>query len=186
MIHDETDDLLADTPPPADPPAGPAEDGPAADFLANTPPLADPPAVPDEVPPAPIFAAADGTDVTRDPTPTNQNPKDTLPTKTDFALEEFIEILEFFLDASSFKLGNAVIRAITGIFMGPSSSPTVANASLVMDEKTFLCSISPSARSAFRMVYRYIDDILQLNCEKFLELAPKIYHPELSLGSVTK
>lgn len=169
VIHDEDDDLLADSQvapvvPPEDPvaPMDPAMD-PPEDPVAPVGPALDP-ELPD---------SADSPDTDEPPKP-----------KTDFTADEVISMIEFFLDSSFFIVGNAVLHCTLGIFMGPHSSPSFANSTLHVDEQRFLEALPKPQRRCMKLIWRFIDDLLIINNKDFPP--KKFYHPSLSLEDAGK
>ena len=95
------------------------------------------------------------------------------------------ELIKFNLTNTYIQFGEFTFRQASGISMGGSASPDIANLTLSVLEFRFLKDIANNTeKHKLKYAFRYIDDILILNCsdKEFLDIASKIYPASLPLN----
>ena len=116
----------------------------------------------------------------------NKEPKDTTCYYTE---EQVIQMLEFLIDNIFVQFGGKIFQQTIGIPMGTNCAPLLADLFLYSYETEFLQHLVRNnkikvARS-FNSSFRYIDDVLSINNDKFAEYIPLIYPPELEIKETT-
>ena len=100
-----------------------------------------------------------------------------------FSKEDIIELIEFVITNSYVIFADTIFIQTTGIPMGSSPAPIIADLVLSMCEYTFLCN--PDNKSlAIRLKYtkRYVDDICCIGSTALKECFAKIYPSSLPLN----
>ena len=94
-------------------------------------------------------------------------------------------MVEFLIDNISVKFGGCLFRQVIGIPMGTNCAPLLADLFLYSYESEFLDNMIRGghrklARS-FNLCYRYIDDLIVFNNEKFGDYVKEIYPSQLTV-----
>ena len=111
---------------------------------------------------------------------------DNPPTTTKFFLkEEILEMVKFVLDNTCVKFAGFNFRQVSGIPMGGNASPLLADLTLSMLEFNYMKNASPLLRTSMGLCMRYIDDVLNINGRKFLDICKEIYPGCLPLEETT-
>lgn len=109
--------------------------------------------------------------------------------RTHFTKDQLLEVLELFLENALFSVGDLLYQQIQGVFMGASASPAIANLTLHSFEGELIDSYDRTVSSKpellkrrFLHFYRFIDDLLVINCTNAEFRGLAIYPAELQLG----
>jgi len=94
-----------------------------------------------------------------------------------FRKEEVLDLMESIVDTAYVKFAGCVYKQVSGVPMGSNCSPLLADLTLLALEFKYCMKEKPRFT-----VFRYVDDVLVLNCPNFDQLVPEIYPPELILS----
>lgn len=113
--------------------------------------------------------------------------------KTGISLNEesVINLINWLIDNTYITIGDRVFRQVIGIPMGTDCAPYLANLFLYSYELDFMKQLLKDGNHTilrkFNKCFRYIDDLLTINNDNFIEKwKHKIYPPELNLTSEDK
>lgn len=99
---------------------------------------------------------------------------------TCYRKEEVMDLLSIVLDETYVVFAGIVFRQVCGVPMGGNASPLIADLALSMMEFQF-AKTEMATNHEIPFWDRYIDDILAANCQRFMQIAPLIYHSVLVL-----
>jgi hypothetical protein len=94
-----------------------------------------------------------------------------------FRKEEVLDLIGSIVDSAYVKFAGCVYKQVSGVPMGSNCSPLLADLTLLALEFKYCMKAKPRFT-----VFRYVDDVLVLNCPNFEQLVPEIYPPELILS----
>jgi hypothetical protein len=92
-----------------------------------------------------------------------------------------ILLMEDVIDNAYVLFADTNCRQQVGVPMGAACSPMMADLTLTVMEHRYVMSASKTRQNELKHVWRYIDDILAINCPNFEHIAKEIYPPELIL-----
>jgi hypothetical protein len=92
-----------------------------------------------------------------------------------------VTLMEDVIDNAYVLFGNTVYRQQVGVPMGSACSPMMADLTLTVMEHRYMITANSRRQSELKHVWRYIDDILAINCSDFEHIAKEIYPPEMIL-----
>ena len=105
--------------------------------------------------------------------------------------DNVLSLLNWLLDNTYVRVGNKIFKQCIGIPMGTDCAPYLANLFLYSYEFDFMNNLLKEKNwvmlRKFNKCFRYIDDLLTINNDNFMEKwKHKIYPPELLLTSDDK
>jgi len=108
-----------------------------------------------------------------------------------FSCDEVINLVEWLIDNTYVIIGDCVFKQCIGIPMGTDCAPYLANLFLYSYEFDFMNKLLKEKKwpilRKFNKCFRYIDDLLTINNDNFMEKwKHKIYPTELLLTSEDK
>ena len=101
-----------------------------------------------------------------------------------FSCREFCRAIDYLVDNIYVSFAGKVFRQVIGIPMGTNSAPLLADLFLHTYEYEFIIKtmkMDIGSALQFKNTFRYIDDLLSINNEKFEKHISEIYPPELVL-----
>ncbi len=102
-----------------------------------------------------------------------------------FTKEDICQMIQVVLNNTYVTFAGFIFQQISGIPMGGNASPLLADMTLSALEFKFLKNLSPHSRVKMGMSSRYIDDLLNINGEEFMEISKEIYPISLPLEETT-
>ena len=114
----------------------------------------------------------------------NYSVQSSAATGKSFHKNEIKTLLEFIMKNTYVSFADIIFHQVKGIPMGGNASPLIADLLLSYLEFDYLRR-HPSHASELRLTTRFIDDILSINCNNFLDIAKDIYPQSLPLEDTT-
>ena len=100
------------------------------------------------------------------------------------------DALHYLLENIFIRFGSKLYRQIVGIPMGTNFAPLVADLFLFCYERDFMLSLSDYNQTdiieAFNSIFRYLDDLLNIENPYFEQMVGQIYRLRLYDGSDVK
>ena len=100
------------------------------------------------------------------------------------------EMLGFLIDNIFVVFGNQIFQQTVGIPMGTNCAPLLADLFLYSYEAEFIQKLlhekNKSLAVAFNSTFRYIDDVLSINNDRFHSYVDSIYPSELEIKDTTE
>ena len=110
--------------------------------------------------------------------------------KVFYSEKDIVSMLEFLIDNIFVKFGGRLYQQNVGIPMGTNCAPLLADLFLYSYEAEYVQNLLKqkkfSIAKAFNLTFRYIDDVMSLNNDKFSDHLPAIYPPELEIKETTE
>ena len=110
--------------------------------------------------------------------------------KNKYSKDDIINMLEFLVDNIFVNFAEKVFKQIVGIPVGTNCAPLLADKFLYSYEAEFKQSLLSTGRkqlaSRFHFTYRYIDDVLSINNQKFENYLDQMYPVELEIKDTTE
>jgi len=103
-----------------------------------------------------------------------------------FRKEEIMDLVNFVLENTYVSFCGFIFQQISGIPMGGNASPLLADLTLTALEYKFLKSLSAHEQRNMGISFRYIDDVLNINGNDFLNCSKNIYPASLPLENTTR
>ena len=99
-------------------------------------------------------------------------------------------MIEFLVDNIYVRFGGQLFRQMVGIPMRTNCAPLLADLFLYSYENEFLDKLVKEGKRKlarrFNLSYRYIDDLISLNNNRFKEFISDIYPKELTISETTE
>ena len=103
-----------------------------------------------------------------------------------WSCEKKCDAFHYLLDNILIRIGSKLYRQIVGIPMGTNCARLVADLFLFCYERDFLLSLSDNNQTdiieAFNSIFRYLDDLLNIDNPYFEQMVGQIYPTELQLN----
>ena len=103
---------------------------------------------------------------------------------------DICKMIEFLVDNIYVRFGGQLFRQMVGIPMGTNCAPILADLFLYSYENEFLDKLIKEGKRKlarkFNLSYRYIDDLISFNNERFKEFISDIYPKELTISETTE
>ena len=102
-----------------------------------------------------------------------------------YTADNICQMIEFLIDNIFVQFGGYLLRQLIGIPMGTDCAPLLADLFLYSYENEFLDNMIRSSdrrlAMSFNLCYRYTDDLIVFNNEKFLDHLKEIYRSQLTV-----
>ena len=106
-----------------------------------------------------------------------------------FTEDDVVRMLDFLIDNIYVECGGHIFQQVIGIPMGTNCAPLLADLFLYSYEADFIQSLLKSDKrhlaKSFNFTFRYIDDVMSLNNNKFGDFVDAIYPEELEIKDTT-
>ena len=107
-----------------------------------------------------------------------------------YAADNICKVIEFLIDNIFVRFGGCLFRQVIGIPMRTNCVPLLADLFLYSYENDFLDSMIESGHKrfarSFNLCYRYMDDSIVFNNERFLDYLKEIYPSQLNVEKANK
>ena len=97
-----------------------------------------------------------------------------------------LELINYILENTFVLFAGHIFQQVCGIPMGGNASPQIATLTLSSMEYQFMqCRDNLDVRFSLQHVNRYVDDLLAVNCEGFLDICRRIYPVSIPLSDTS-
>ena len=107
-----------------------------------------------------------------------------------YTASDIWKMIDFLVDNIYVRFGGQLFRHAVGIPMGTNCAPLLADLFLYSYENKFLDKLLKEGKRKlarkFNLSYRYIDDLISFNDERFNEFISDIYPKELTISKTTE
>ncbi len=103
-----------------------------------------------------------------------------------FTYQEILDMINVVIDETYVQFSNFIFKQTVGVLMGGNASPLIADLCLSWYEFMAIKESSLQEALTLRHCCRYMDDIIAINVDNFVNLATKIYPESLTLEETTQ
>ena len=107
-----------------------------------------------------------------------------------YTANDICKMIEFLVDNIYVRFGGQLFRQMVGIPMGTNCAPLLADLFLYSYENEFLDKLIKEGKRKLagksNLSYRYIDDLISFNNQRFKEFISNIYPKELTISETTE